>query len=1678
MKKFGKIFSLILAVALVCTGLIMVASAEDTTFDLPAALASAESGATVTLTGNATLTEAYNVEKDVTIDLNGYTLTSTGADTFVIEGAYNVKIIGDGTVNLAGRLVKSTTAGVAYTFTMEGTTDITVNHTATAAPHIVYAAGGTHTFTKVNMYSSRGKSVGKEFDAFFRGTLSADSATGNGTAQNLKFYFNKSSFDCETSPGAQNYLTFIMTTGSGSYVEMNDSTVRNGGTLLHFGYTTETKMGTTLFQANNTQLAVVSDDNGYRSCLVWGHKSAGSSSDILYGTVKLTDSYIGGNVYRAVHAGDAASGKFQVVLNNSVLANNGANDSNHNADNKDRDTKITRGADVWFRNNSSLVSNGGSLAMSGGKIYTEVGTRFNHPDVAKSGNLTWVDSVGDAVTGVKFVFDPITDLQRPYISTTDSSAVNYLPEGARSMNFFTMEYFSGYNSQSPYGVHVDKSGTYKYDWANYWQSGFNNGALLGETYGEGVSFKFWVQPTTDYPTLGGNRQFPSNTSTQKEDSWFILGNGLSNPENLLFSNTKVAVTEFDIGTDSEYGFVKMEVKSQARIGENNGGDASGDKQFTILSDGSIQNNNLVSFNPSVTLSKTKWNHVTCVMYTDAIYDEDGDAAKIGQAFYYINGELLGYSNYGFQNTAGYVMGTRFVVPQLNNLVVGTSTLFDNFSIRGYENYIAEGEADGAKKNPEAYLLGDLLYNDQPVNLNVTVAGRAYSDLNSALKAAKELGVEVELHANLTQPQVITENGVIDTNGYELALDSASYGYTVDGNKYTFSDDYWYNVKWYIGEYGNADAMNDPANYVNGIAKVGIELDRENMLTTETPDYTKFTSMTQDGWAYTADATEKATPVVPTLDDLALAKANEDRSLTLYPVITEVPMAYYIKDAAGVVYKGSTNSDTAAEALKTLPSGHTFVLNGDVVLNESALLFASTADAPVTLNIDLNGHALVRGVTGVMFQVGAYTTLNVYSSVPGGRVIASTTNVEGNINDGGTAFVISDGTNNSNATTDKLLVGTRGDITEAYINVGKFGDIPGSNMTVIAERAYYGFKGGENCAITVDGATTIAPGIANTTAIHTYVYDGDIIFKNAILVAPTKDNVVNIAAFSQASKHTLDNGTVSPRNEGFEDVIITAGVRFENVIIVNNIPQLGGGTSTKNNVVSNCGDDRVKALVFNNVVTTGRLNPSNNGSERVVMDGFVAAEIHDAKGLNPTAGTVSAICNLPMTWQSLDLGIDENVLNITVTAYNASAGELTDCATYNVVNNGASTEGIENAYLLPMLTGATIYADDAAKVNWNGIGNNAKAKTEYYVPGTPYASINAPTAAAYALNAVKLVHDGTWTGIPEAGTVITADVNVTPGYTVEANVSGFKTNLSLYSDFLVNLYIPADLAQYITAVNGEALAEGTVSFGEASFVKAIVAKSAKEASDDAIFEIAIKEGEYTATKTVKISIADYAAQILAGEQFADTDKALMYYMLNYVGEAAKYLEDAEDAEIQKLLTDYAQWNVITVEKTFANAVENVGLDSIFTSSGITLNAAPAFTFTPNGKFTGTVTVTYGDGNVRAYTVSEGSTSKIVVEGMKIYNFGTNLTVTAVGTIAGVDGEQTVTGTINLDTYAKYHTENAVNEESETKADSAEALDLINALYDYVKVAEQYKAGTLSIPNEGGEGEAIPEPAPAE
>ena len=79
-------------------------------------------------------------------------------------------------------------------------------------------------------------------------------------------------------------------------------------------------------------------------------------------------------------------------------------------------------------------------------------------------------------------------------------------------------------------------------------------------------------------------------------------------------------------------------------------------------------------------------------------------------------------------------------------------------------------------------------------------------------------------------------------------------------------------------------------------------------------------------------------------------------------------------------------------------------------------------------------------------------------------------------------------------------------------------------------------------------------------------------------------------------------------------------------------------------------------------------------------------------------------------------------------------------------------------------------------------------------------------------------------------------------------------------------------------------------------------------------------------------------------------------------------------------------------------------------------------------------------------------------MKVYNFGTVITITAEGT---VNGEAvSVEGKYTLDTFADYHYNNSINDESETKAASEACMPLVKALVAYAEVAELYKNGVLA------------------
>ncbi len=127
---------------------------------------------------------------------------------------------------------------------------------------------------------------------------------------------------------------------------------------------------------------------------------------------------------------------------------------------------------------------------------------------------------------------------------------------------------------------------------------------------------------------------------------------------------------------------------------------------------------------------------------------------------------------------------------------------------------------------------------------------------------------------------------------------------------------------------------------------------------------------------------------------------------------------------------------------------------------------------------------------------------------------------------------------------------------------------------------------------------------------------------------------------------------------------------------------------------------------------------------------------------------------------------------------------------------------------------------------------------------------------------------------------------------------------------------------------------------------------------------------------------------------------------------------------------------------------MGLSSVFSSASLQLTEVPEFVFVAKAGFAGTVTVTTSKGDYTFTVEASDTDTKLVIEGLKAYEIAETLAIKANGTI----GEEAVVieaGQFNLATFASYHIANAENDEA-----SAAVLDLIGALYDYVKFASSF------------------------
>ena len=1447
MKKFSKIFCLILAVALLCTGLILAVSADNgtndaasyvaggeaATADLATAITNADAGTTVKLEGDCTLAAQVKINKNITIDLNGYTLNLPTQNAFAVETASIVfTITGNGTINADGTFIYATaTATVNVKGTDRG---IKINHSGSVfGPGkvdnqniglIVYGTkAGTYNFENLDIVSEvfvdcRSSSTGNENNQ--RGSMFR---TDEGTA-GTKWSFNRVSFyrdaDYDTEYNFVDAGAFLYIAGANAKATINDCVVKNSGPLVSIAYMqANTNPDYVFAEINDSHMEVILRDGSRRVNALTPLFRGGERS--VVGTMNLKNSYFGGQVYRVVYGTNAG---LKVNADNSIIANLGANDIDGT---NDTDTLLMRAGQLTLKNGSVIVSGNGSLVADVSKdgvithdasLKAEVGTRFSAAFLGTRSEIEWIDSAGNAVdkANVKIVLDPIGNSQYPYVSTTDAAAASYNYLNAAKIDMFAMEYGKGSLTKKSDGTVTHKGNLYGWlaeidvqipntwtDFAGAFQGSAKNGAFTDVTYGGNTSFKFLISPIENLK-MGDSRKLTA-------DPYMIFGDVSGFKEDAFnafakIADTKVAVFDIDIATDSEYGFPSLSLQTNART--TTGSAKSGASYATLNPDGSFTNASLTDFNSDIKLSLDKWNHLTVVVYTDNTNGNTAPTGVFGQTYVYVNGELLGYYNGAYTDGATYIQGVRFNISK-NTQTVGRSILFDNFMRRAYSDYAVETEADGADKSPASYLIKDIPANTTPVNSNILVNAFDYASIDAAAAAVDAYNATsaitgiveaVELNGNILTPHKINATADVYRNGYTINIDEASCGFTVDADKYTFNENYKYDTKWYIGEVGNVDEMDKAENYVTTTVKLGHVVDKAAIWTEETPNWSNYTVLTQTGWAKEDYASSVSlTPFIPTLDDLKYA-TNLDEAVTMYPSFGSVAMTAYLKDSTGNIAYYLNDSETT-NAYHALANGETLVLLADLNATNKNAFFHNTGDTPVVLGLDLNGHKFIYRHDGAVAWVGNNTTLNVYSSQPGGHITSYYNN--NGVPNSQRMFAISPVVNDEGT-------GYVAQCNNAHINIGTFGDIPGSNMKISGGVLLEGINGDENCSINMDGVLAECVRPTSGGMFMSRYYNGDINVTNSIIVYEnTVHQVIDIKSYS--------------------------GVYYTPTITIDGCTIMGASLvgSNESNLISAAGavaeGSNHKTIVVKNTVSTKRVNPTttpaliNRGDEVTAFRVAVGSDVVNY--------------NAPITFESL--GIPAELVANGYYEFSRPIvvdGELTEEIVY-IVENGKRANAPEGATVVELYSVFEQKATtDQVHVNWKNF-DGTNARVEKYAKGGFYENATSLDVKEHKLNAVKLVHNGTWTNIPAAGALLTENVDVNPGYTVDSNLSGLKANLSLYSDFLVNLYIPAELAQYVTTVNGKALASDTVSFGEAQFVKAIVAKNAKEATDDATFEIA-------------------------------------------------------------------------------------------------------------------------------------------------------------------------------------------------------------------------------------------------
>lgn len=280
------------------------------------------------------------------------------------------------------------------------------------------------------------------------------------------------------------------------------------------------------------------------------------------------------------------------------------------------------------------------------------------------------------------------------------------------------------------------------------------------------------------------------------------------------------------------------------------------------------------------------------------------------------------------------------------------------------------------------------------------------------------------------------------------------------------------------------------------------------------------------------------------------------------------------------------------------------------------------------------------------------------------------------------------------------------------------------------------------------------------------------------------------------------------------------------------------------------------------------------------------------------------------------------------------------------------------------------------------------------------------------------------------------------YAVVRDTIPVKANVSLYSDFILNIYLPTDLGTDCyksLTLDGADTKVTLVAVDGVEYMKVSVADiNPATAADATELAFKVEDGSLEATIVKSISVVDYLESAL-NNATSDTEAKLIVSMINYVDKAYQYVTpDGEELpESLTSLTSSAKYTAYTIDKlTDMTATKTVADLGVFEEVSISLNNAFRFTFKTKADFEGNLVFSYvKNGRLFVETKRCVGEREITLE-LKANELLQNITVSYGDTV----------GEYNLAAYLEW-----------TKTtENAELVSLVEALWLYADYAKAYVA----------------------